>query len=295
MTGKARVLQLGPLPEAAVALLRERFALEIEAGAGIRGIATSGKQAIGAPLLDRLPDLAIVSCLGAGTDGLDTDALARRGIAVATTARVLAADVADVAIGLVIALARDFRRADRFVRDGGWQAGRHPLGHALAGARLGILGLGTIGCAVARRAAAFGMEIGYHNRAPRADAAARYFPSLPDLADWCRFLVVSCPGGPATHNLVDAQVLAALGPGGWLVNVARGSVVDESALVAALEDGRIAGAGLDVFAAEPAPHPALLVRDDVILLPHIGSATVETRDAMARAMIAALARALAAG
>ena len=177
----------------------------------------------------------------------------RRGIAVATTASVLAADVADVAIGLVIALARDFRRADRFVREGGWQAGRHPLGHALTGARLGILGLGTIGSAVARRAEAFGMEIGYHNRAPRADADARYFASLPDLADWCRFLVVSCPGGPATHNLVDTEVLGALGPGGWLVNVARGSVVDEPALVAALEGG--AWRGLASTSSRRSPHP----------------------------------------
>jgi hydroxypyruvate reductase len=299
VSGKARVLQVGPLPDAAVALLGEHFALvTAEVGAevaGIRAVATSGKQAIDGRLLDRLPDLAIVSCLGAGTDGIDLQELARRDIAVATTANVLAADVADVAIGLIIALARDFRRADRFVREGRWQIGKHPLGHALSGTRLGILGLGTIGSAVARRAGAFGMEIGYHNRAPRGDIGARYFPTLVDLAEWCRFLVVCCPGGRATHNLVDAQVLGALGPGAWLINVARGSVVDEPALVAALEGGRLAGAGLDVFAVEPTPHPGLLALNNVILLPHIGSATVETRDAMARAMVGALIDALAPG
>lgn len=293
----ARVLQVGPLPDMAVALLRERFVLETTSavGRGIRGIATNGKEPVDGRLLDRLPDLAIVSCLGAGTEGIDMAAMTRRGIAVATTAGVLAADVADVAIGLVIALARDFRSADRFVREGRWQAGKHRLGHALSGARLGILGLGTIGSALAARAEAFGMEVGYHNRAPREDVAARYFPSLMGLADWCRFLVVCCPGGSATRNIVDAAVLGALGPSGWLVNVARGSVVDEGALVAALEGGRIAGAGLDVFASEPAPDPRLLALDNVILLPHIGSATVETRDAMARAMVAALLGGLAAG
>ncbi len=284
------------MPDPAVSLLREHFVLVSSAiGPGIRGIATNGKVPIEGDLLDRLPDLAIVSCLGAGTDGLDMDALARRGVAVTTTASVLAADVADVAIGLVIALARDFRCADRFVRDGRWQAGRHRLGTALSGARLGILGLGTIGSAAAARAEAFGMEIGYHNRAPREDAAARYFPSLVGLAEWCRFLVVCCTGGSGTRKIIDTEVLGALGPRGWLVNVARGSVVDEGALVAALEGGRIAGAGLDVFASEPAPDRGLLALDNVILLPHIGSATAETRDAMARAMVAALIGALAAG
>jgi lactate dehydrogenase-like 2-hydroxyacid dehydrogenase len=258
----------------------------------IGGIATNGKATIDAALLDRLPNLRIVSCLGAGTDGIDMDLLERRGIALATTSAVLAPDVADIAIGLVIALARDLRRADRFVRDGRWRDGKYPLGVALGGARLGIVGLGSIGSAIGARAAALGMEIGYHNRSPRPGAPYRFFDSVAGLAAWSRFLVLACPGGAATRHLVDAEVLAALGRDSFLVNVSRGSVVDEIALVAALAGGTIAGAGLDVFEDEPAPNPVLVAQDNTIVLPHIGSATAETRDAMARAMVDALVRAL---
>jgi len=304
MTLERSILRVGPLPEAALDLLGRQVgrvvdATELASGADvaarIRGIATSGKAPVDAALLARLPNLAIVSCLGAGTDGLDMALLARRGIAVATTAGVLAADVADIAMGLVIALARDFRRADRFVRDGRWQAGRYALGCALSGAHLGIVGLGTIGTAVASRAAAFGMVVGYHNRAPRAAVDLPYFGSVAALAAWSRFLVLCCPGGAATRHLVDAGVLAALGADSWLVNVARGSVVDEHALIAALGSGGIAGAGLDVFEDEPAPNPALLAEDSTLVLPHIGSATAETRQAMAQGMVDALVRALAGG
>ncbi len=295
----AEVLQIGPMPPHALDALRQRFRLlteDVLVGGtprpGIRGIATNGKTSVTSALLDLLPDLRIVSCLGAGTDGLDLQELSRRKVSVATTSRVLANDVADVAMGLTITLARDFSRAHRYVRDGRWEAEKYRLGHALAGARLGILGLGTIGGALAHRAAAFGMEIGYHNRSPRSDTATRYFDSLEELARWCRFLVICCPGGPATYHLVDDSVLEAIGPAGWVINVSRGSVLDERALVAALEAGAIAGAGLDVFEDEPRPLPALLERDDVILLPHIGSATEETRSAMAQAMVDALLRAI---
>jgi lactate dehydrogenase-like 2-hydroxyacid dehydrogenase len=294
MAGPARILQVGDLPPAAVALLEQHFTLRTVATLGaqeapaIVGIATGGKAPIDAALLARLPNLRLVSCLGAGTDGIDTDWLAARGIAIATTSAVLAADVADVALGAVIALARDFRRADRFVRDGRWRDGKYPLGVALRGARLGVLGLGAIGSAVATRAGAFGMDIGYHTRTPRPAVPHRHFASLRDLATWCRFLVVACPGGPLTRHLVDARVLAALGPDGFLVNVARGSVVDEAALGAALSTGTIAGAGLDVFENEPTPDPTLLAQDNTLVLPHIGSATTQTRDAMARAMVDAL-------
>src|SRR5690606_17991075 len=168
---------------------------------------------------------------------------------------------------------------------------KYALGTSLAGSQLGIVGMGTIGEAVAQRAMAFGMTVGYHNRSPKQVSLHRYFASLGELAEWSTFLVLCCPGGPATRHLVDAQILAALGANGWLVNVARGSVVDEAALAAALESGVIAGAGLDVFADEPEPHPGLM-RDNAVLLPHIGSATSQTRDAMANAMVEALARAL---
>lgn len=289
---KPTVLQVGALPQDTVALLRYHFTLTNDAGPVVRALATTGKASVNPELLDKLPGLEIVSCLGAGTDGLDMGELARRGIRVETTAKVLAADVADIAIGLVVALARDFRRADRYVREGRWTGGRYPLGYALAGARLGILGLGTIGDAIASRAVAFGMEIGYHNRRPKPEAAARYFGTLEQLAEWSAFLVVSCPAAPDTEHLVDEPILRALGREGWLVNVSRGSVVNESALVVALETCTIAGAGLDVFADEPHPHPGLLQRENTILLPHIGSATTATREAMSRAMVHALTSAL---
>lgn len=284
---KLTVLQVGPLPKGAVDLLRAHVNLVDRAAPDVRGIATSGKSPIDAALLDALPALRVVSCLGAGTDGIDGDELALRGIRLATTSHVLADDVADVAMGLVLTLARDFRGADRYVREGGWAGGKYRLGRALKGAHLGIVGMGTIGSAVARRAAAFGMQIGYHNRSPVAGGVHEYLPSTEALAAWSDFLVLTCPGGPQTQHLVNASVLSALGRDGWLVNVSRGSVVDELALVAALEKGMIAGAGLDVFADEPYPHPGLL-REGVVLLPHIGSATVQTRDAMARAMLDAL-------
>ncbi len=294
MLEKPRILQVGDLPPAAVEALAESFRIErsTEGRAGIRGIATSGKAPIDAALLQRMPDLSIVSCLGAGVEGVDVEAAAARGIEVASTAHVLADDVADIALGLVIALARDVRRADRFVRDGGWASGKYRLGTGLGGARLGILGLGTIGARIARRAEASGMIVGYHGRRRRADCACQYFADLAEMARWCRFLVVACPGGAATRHLVDSRVLEALGPESFLVNVARGSVVDETALAAALESERLAGAGLDVFEDEPHPLPALVASERTLLLPHIGSATHETRAAMIRAMVEALRRRL---
>jgi len=296
------ILQVGALPDHAVALLRNRFVLlradafdrqsKAIGAAAIRGIATTGKAAIGRTLLASLPQLEIISCLGAGSDGIDTEAVAERDIAIATTSAVLAADVADIAMGLIVAAARDLVGADRFVRSGGWSAGRYPLGKSLQGARLGIVGLGAIGSALARRAAAFDMEVAYNGRSQRPDTLWRYFADLSDMAEWCAFLALCCPGGPATHHLVSSDVLAALGPDGTLINVARGSVVDEAALAEAVTAGTIAGAGLDVFEDERAPHPALYASARVTLLPHIGSATNETRQMMAEAMVDALEKAL---
>jgi lactate dehydrogenase-like 2-hydroxyacid dehydrogenase len=208
---------------------------------------------------------------------------------------VLASDVADVAMGLIIATARDLFGADQFVRSGGWTAGKYPLARSLKGARLGIVGLGAIGSALAGRAEAFGMAIGYHTRRVVSRSPYPHFESVPDLAGWCDFLALCCPGGPATYRLADARVLGALGAKGFLINVARGSVVDEAALAEALQSGVIAGAGLDVFEDEPRPHPALLGCPKTVLLPHIGSATTETREAMARAMVDALVERLREG
>lgn len=306
MQKKGRVLQLGALPDNAIAALRTRFDLVAFADeaaamsaapelADVQGLATSGKATIGVLLLECLPALKVISCLGAGTEGIDTEAARERGVVVRTTSHVLAGDVADIAMGLIIATARDLLGADRFVRSGAWTAARYPLARSLGRARLGIVGLGAIGSELASRAQAFGMAIGYHTRRIVPHAPHQHFQSVIDLATWCDFLALCCPGGPSTYRLVNTDVLGALGPNGFLINVARGSVVDEAALVGALQTGAIAGAGLDVVEHEPHPHPALLDEPRVTLLPHIGSATVQTRDAMTGAMVGALTERLYGG
>jgi lactate dehydrogenase-like 2-hydroxyacid dehydrogenase len=299
MQSKGPIVQVGALPDRAVAALRARFdlvafadgaaavAAPAQLGA-IEGLATNGKTPIGATVLERLPALKIIACLGAGTDGIDAEAAKVRGIEVRTTSHVLAGDVADIAMGLIITTARDLLGADRFVRSRGWTAGKYPLARSINGARLGIVGLGRIGSALADRAAAFGMAIGYHTRRIVPRSPHRHFDSVTELAAWCDFLALCCPGGSATYHIVDAQVLGALGSKGFLINVSRGSVVDEAALAEALHTGAIAGAGLDVFEDEPHPYPALLDNPKTVLLPHIGSATTETRDAMVCAMVDAL-------
>jgi lactate dehydrogenase-like 2-hydroxyacid dehydrogenase len=216
-----------------------------------------------------------------GYDGVPVDYCRQRGIMVAHTPDVLTDDVADVATALVLMTARGFVAADRFVRSGQWLSGAPPLTTCLGGKKAGVLGLGRIGRAIARRLEAMGMSIAYTTRRPQPDVPWRHVPDLRALAAEVDFLIVACPGGPATSKLVDANVLAALGPKGTLVNIARGSIVDEPALVAALQAGTIRGAGLDVFAAEPNVPAALLALDNVVLLPHVGSATRETRQAMA--------------
>ncbi|MFC5730632.1 MULTISPECIES: 2-hydroxyacid dehydrogenase [Nocardioides] len=235
-----------------------------------------------AEVMDRLPDLRAIVNFGVGYDANDVDEARRRGIPIANTPDVLDDCVADVAVGLVIDVMRGLSAADRFVRRGEWAGGsRFPLTRRVTGARVGILGLGRIGLAIARRLEGFDTVISYHSRNRRDDVQYAYATSPIELAASCDVLIVVTPGGPGTQGLVDAPVLTALGPDGFLVNVARGSVVDEDALVAALEDGRIAGAGLDVYAHEPRVPEALTGRDDVVLLPHVASGTVETRRAMA--------------
>ena len=242
---------------------------------------TSGVWGVRAEHMDRLPSLEAIVSFGVGYDTTDVGEAMRRGIVVAHTPDVLTDCVADAAVGLVIDVMRRLSAADRFVRRGEWAAGRTPaLARRVTGARVGIVGLGRIGLAVARRLEGFGTTISYHNRGQRADVSYAYARDVVSLATGCDVLVIAAAGGTGSRHLVDAEVLDALGPDGFLVNVARGSVVDQDALVAALEQGRISGAGLDVFADEPRVPAALLDRDDVVLLPHVGSATVETRQAM---------------
>jgi lactate dehydrogenase-like 2-hydroxyacid dehydrogenase len=247
----------------------------------IRAIAGSGESKVPRELIARLPALEIISVFGVGYDGVDVAAARERGIAVTHTPNVLNDEVADLALGLMLAVARRIPQADRYIREGRWRShGPAPLARKLSGARLGIVGLGRIGLAIAQRAAAFGMSIAYTTRNPRPDAPYAYHPSAEALAKAVDFLVVITPGGAGTRKLIDAKVLEALGPEGYLVNVARGSVVDEAALVKALQEKRIAGAGLDVFEDEPHVPEALLALDTVVLTPHIGSATWQTRRAM---------------
>jgi hydroxypyruvate reductase len=227
-----------------------------------------------------LPALEIISVFGVGYDGVPIDYCRERGIRVTHTPDVLTDDVADVAVALILMTGRGFARANRFVRDREWTRRSPELTTKLAGKAVGILGLGRIGKAIARRVEAMGMRVAYTGRKPQ-DVAYRYVTDLVELASQVDFLVVACPGGPGTRHLVDARVLEALGAKGTLVNIARGSIVDEAALVRALADGTVRSAGLDVFENEPHIPAALLAMDNVELLPHVGSATRETRQAMA--------------
>jgi hydroxypyruvate reductase len=247
----------------------------------IRAVVGGGETRVPADLIAQLPALEIISIMGVGYDGVDVAAAKARGVMVTHTPDVLNDDVADLALGLMLCAARQLPQADRFVRDGAWLKGAQPLARKMSGARLGVLGMGRIGQAIAKRAAAFDMSIAYTARSARPGVPYTFVPSLVDLAKQSDFLVVITPGGAATRKMVNAEVLAALGRKGILVNVARGSVVDESALVDALERGVIGGAALDVFEDEPRVPDKLRAMPHVVLAPHIGSATQATRQAMA--------------
>jgi hydroxypyruvate reductase len=246
----------------------------------IRAIAASGESKVSRELIAQLPALEMISVFGVGYDGIDVAAATERGVAVTHTPNVLNDEVADLALGLVLAVARRIPEGDRYVRDGKWTGGPMPLARKVSGARLGIVGLGRIGMAIAKRAEAFGMSIAYTARSAKAALPYPYFPNAAALAAEVDFLVVITPGGAGTRKLIDAEVLRALGKNGYLINVARGSVVDEAALVDALQRGSIAGAALDVFESEPNVPPALRALDNVVLTPHVGSATWQTRRAM---------------
>jgi lactate dehydrogenase-like 2-hydroxyacid dehydrogenase len=254
----------------------------------IRGVIGGGESRIPGELIAQLPALEIVAIMGVGYDGVDVAAAKARGIPVTHTPDVLNDDVADLALALMLALSRQLVRAHEHVRSGAWSQGPLELGRKLSGARLGLIGIGRIGQGIARRAAAFDMHIAYTARHQRADLPYRYFPDAAALAAHSDYLVVITPGGAGTRRLVDAQVLRALGPQGVLVNVARGSVVDEAALVDALETRAIAAAALDVFENEPDIDARLRALPNVLLSPHIGSATVATRQAMADLVVANL-------
>jgi lactate dehydrogenase-like 2-hydroxyacid dehydrogenase len=255
-------------------------ALLAQVGPRVRGIQATGFASVPAAMIDALPKLEIVSVFGVGYDGVDVAAARRRNVVVTNTPDVLNDCVADLALGLVIATSRRLCAGDRYVRAGKWFAGPMPLASRVAGKRLGILGLGRIGRTIAKRASGFDMTIAYHSRHPVRGVPFRYCATPVELAESSDFLVVITPGGAATKHLVNEAVMRALGPAGILVNVARGSVVDEQALVRCLQEGVLGGAGLDVFEDEPRVPEALFAMDNVVLQPHVGSATHETRRAM---------------
>ena len=261
-----------------------------EVGPRIRAIATSNFYGVRADLIEACPNLELISSIGVGTDSHDVDCARKRGIRFANTPDVLNDDVANLAVLLLLAATRKLVAYDRYVRDGRWVAeGDPPLTRSIAGRRVGIVGMGRIGRAIAEKLQVFRCDLAYFARNRREDAPYTYYPDLVELARDSAALIVIVPGGGATEKLIDRRVMDALGPDGTLVNVARGSVVDEPALVAALQDGRLGAAGLDVFADEPNVPQALLAMDNVVLQPHQGSATVETRRAMADLMLANLA------
>lgn len=304
---RPRILQNGPLlPQLEQALAATYRLTLLQAqpdpaaflaaeGAQFDGIACTAR--IGAPraLIDALPSLRVIFNFGVGFETIDVERARERGIAVGYTPDVLNDCVADTAFGLVMDVARRFSAADRFTRRGDWLRGQFPLSHRVSGKRLGIVGLGRIGRVIARRAGGFDMAVRYHNRRPVDDVPYGYEPTLEGLARWADFLVVASAGGPATRGLISAAVLDALGPQGFLVNVSRGTVVDQAALVQALQQGRIAGAGLDVFEQEPQVPEALFAMDNVVLLPHVASNTHETRQAMADLVMDNLASYFATG
>ncbi len=247
----------------------------------IVGVASVGEGVVPRSLLERLPAAKVVSVFGVGYDGVDVQASLDLGIPVTHTPGVLTDDVADLAMALVLAVARRVAEADAFVRAGRWLEGPIALGRKVSGARMGIVGMGRIGKAIAHRAEAFGMSIAYHARTEKKDLSYRFHQDLSDLAAHSDFLVVITPGGAATRHLINSSVLAALGPNGFLINIARGSVVDETALIEALRNRTIAGAALDVFADEPRVPKELFDMPQVVLSPHMASATAQTRQAMA--------------
>jgi lactate dehydrogenase-like 2-hydroxyacid dehydrogenase len=285
------VLQVGPLKPSLAQTLRDDYVAYVlpdepaeflaAHGDEITAVVTSGRTGVDAELMSALPNLGAVVNFGVGYDTTDVDAAAARGVLVSNTPDVLTDCVADTAVGLTIDVMRQFSAADRYVRAGRWPVeGNYPLTRQVSNTRVGIIGLGRIGSAIALRLSAFGCVISYHNRHVVEGSPYAYVGSPLELARGVDVLIVAAAGGSGTQGLVSRSVIEALGADGYLVNIARGSVVDEEALVSALADGRLAGAGLDVFADEPQVPEALLAMDNVVLLPHVASGTEQTRAAM---------------
>ncbi|RDI57096.1 2-hydroxyacid dehydrogenase [Microvirga subterranea] len=295
---KTEILMAGPMMPSVIEALDRDFILHRlweqadkdaylnEVAPRIRGLAASAVAGrTDAAFIGRFPNLEIIASLGVGYDNVDAAEAGRRGIIVTNTPDVLNEEVADLTIGLLLATLRRIPQADRYLRAGEWLKAPFPLSTTLRERKVGIVGLGRIGKAIARRLEGFGVEIAYYGRNRQESVAYSYHASLPSLAEACDVLIVITPGGAETRHMIDAEVLKALGPNGVLINVSRGTVVDEKALIEALRSGTILAAGLDVFEDEPRVPQELIDMDNVVLLPHIGSASVHTRRAMGQLVV----------
>ena len=297
------VLIYSRFPKALMVRIGERFELMDAAGkppdqmfapeqlAGIRAMITAGGTPLGGEIMDLMPKLGAIVCYGTGYDGVDLAAAAKRSIAVGHSPGANASSVADIAMTLMLAVTRRLLVADDYVRSGNWAAAKpSPMMRpqpGMRGRRVGVYGMGEIGRKIATRVAAFESEVGYFSRS-RRELPYRYFPSLAALAEWCSVLVIAVRAGPDTQHAVDAEILTGLGADGYVVNIARGSVIDQQALVSALADKTIAGAGLDVYATEPHAPDALTAFPNVVLTPHIGGHTAESHIAMQDCVMANL-------
>jgi hydroxypyruvate reductase len=295
---KPVVLSLGVFPPATMSALADLFelhhftvyplpeeTLSPNLRSRIRAIATEANRGATRDLIASLPNLEIISCFGVGVDGIDLAAARERAIPVTNTPGVMVDECADLAMGMMLASARQIVHADRYVRSGEWLKGPIGLGRSVGGKTVGVVGLGGIGRAIADRAQAFRMKVLWHGPRPKPGIPYEYVPDLVELARRSDFLMIACKGGDDTRGLISASVIDALGPQGTLINIARGSVVDEGAMIERLRDGRLGFAALDVFHNAPRIAPDLLALPNVLLQPHHGSATVETRTAIGQLMI----------
>ncbi|RVU35188.1 2-hydroxyacid dehydrogenase [Hwanghaeella grinnelliae] len=299
---KPAVLVVGQLPPKIMQALEDAYVLHrywtfedkkkglAAVADSIRGIATTGHYGASREMIFALRNLEIISSFGVGTDAIDIPAATERGVPVTNTPDVLTDDVANTAVMMLLAVSRDLVQADRYVRAGKWVSdGNMPLTRAVRGKTVGIIGLGRIGADIARKLDVFGVTVVWHGPRPKPGVSYRYYEDVVQMAADADYLVVACPGGESTHHIVNADVLKALGPEGSLINISRGSCVDEDAVVAAMAAGTIGWAGLDVFANEPQVPAALIDSERTLLLPHVGSATEETRAAMGNLVIENLA------
>ena len=268
---------------------KDRDAMIASVADRITAVASSNSGGIDGATMAKLPKLKVISHFGVGYDTVDVDAARERGITVTNTPDVLTDDVADLAIALLLATVRKVPQGDRYVREGKWLKGAMPLTDTIQGKTLGVIGMGRIGRAIAKRAEAFNLKIAYQGPNKKSDVSWPYYADLVALARDVDFLVAACPGGEATRGIVSRAVIDALGPKGVFVNISRGTVADEPALLEALQQGRLGGAGLDVFVDEPDVPAGFLALDNVVLQPHVGSASHQTRTAMGQLVIDNLA------